>query len=286
MGAVTWRGSSTSASRETAHLCSLLAGWLERLGGLVLLGGLLTMGACKDEPQNNNNNNNSAPPACGDGVVDPGEQCDDGAANSDVAPDACRTTCRFAHCGDSVVDSDEACDGASLAGQDCISRGHTGGTLRCTSDCQLDESGCSDCGDGQQGPDEECDGLDLANADCAAVSGWQHGVLRCTDTCTYDPSQCHTCGDGVIKEGVEECEPDDLQGATCQSAGFAFGQVACAEPTCLLDTSARRPAAATAWPRWPLASRATAPTWAARRACPWGSPPGAPWRAAPCAPST
>ena len=52
-------------------------------------------------------------PVCGDGIINPGEQCDNGASNSDIAPDACRSDCRRAHCGDGVKDSREQCDEAS-----------------------------------------------------------------------------------------------------------------------------------------------------------------------------
>lgn len=48
---------------------------------------------------------------CGDGVLDVGEQCDDGARNNDVRADACRSSCRAARCGDGVVDRGESCDG-------------------------------------------------------------------------------------------------------------------------------------------------------------------------------
>jgi cysteine-rich repeat protein len=59
-------------------------------------------------------------PGCGDGVVDPGEVCDNGEANSDTTPDACRTTCLPAACGDGVQDSDEACDdGNTVAADGC-----------------------------------------------------------------------------------------------------------------------------------------------------------------------
>lgn len=58
-------------------------------------------------------------PACGDGVLDAGEACDEGLANSD-APDAtCRTGCVLAACGDGVVDSDEECDQGSEGSLDC-----------------------------------------------------------------------------------------------------------------------------------------------------------------------
>lgn len=62
----------------------------------------------------------TVPPGCGDGALAAGEQCDDGAANSDDAPGACRTDCLLARCGDGVVDAAEACDdGATWAGDGC-----------------------------------------------------------------------------------------------------------------------------------------------------------------------
>jgi cysteine-rich repeat protein len=51
---------------------------------------------------------------CGDGIVQPGEECDDGGHNDDGHADACRTTCRWAFCGDGVVDTGEACDDGNL----------------------------------------------------------------------------------------------------------------------------------------------------------------------------
>lgn len=47
---------------------------------------------------------------CGDGRLDPGEACDNGPRNSDIAPNACRTDCRRAYCGDGVLDRGEQCD--------------------------------------------------------------------------------------------------------------------------------------------------------------------------------
>jgi len=49
-------------------------------------------------------------PSCGDGVVDQGEECDEGQANSDTVAGACRTSCRLPHCGDGIVDDGESCD--------------------------------------------------------------------------------------------------------------------------------------------------------------------------------
>ncbi len=57
-------------------------------------------------------------PGCGNGVVEGGEACDDGADNSDTIPDACRASCVMPACGDGVADSDEACDDANGVGGD------------------------------------------------------------------------------------------------------------------------------------------------------------------------
>jgi MYXO-CTERM domain-containing protein len=54
---------------------------------------------------------------CGNGTVDGQEACDNGAANSDRTPDACRMDCKKPKCGDGVVDTGEQCDpGTSSVG--------------------------------------------------------------------------------------------------------------------------------------------------------------------------
>ncbi|MGD2138649.1 MAG: DUF4215 domain-containing protein, partial [Gammaproteobacteria bacterium] len=61
---------------------------------------------------------------CGDGIIQPtngegvNEFCDDGAANSDTTPDACRTDCTLPSCGDGVVDTDEECDDENVTNGD------------------------------------------------------------------------------------------------------------------------------------------------------------------------
>src|SRR5262245_35372698 len=61
---------------------------------------------------------------CTNGVLDAGEQCDDG-NRSDA--DDCTTICRTARCGDSVVHTDvETCDGTALNGMTCASLGLSG----------------------------------------------------------------------------------------------------------------------------------------------------------------
>jgi cysteine-rich repeat protein len=54
---------------------------------------------------------------CGDGIVDPGEECDDGSDpgrtphNDDEAYDGCTTLCTYGgYCGDGIVNGPEECD--------------------------------------------------------------------------------------------------------------------------------------------------------------------------------
>ncbi|MBK6684692.1 MAG: choice-of-anchor D domain-containing protein [Deltaproteobacteria bacterium] len=58
---------------------------------------------------------------CGNGIPEPGEECDDGPANSDTNPNACRTDCRDPYCRDGVQDQGEACDDGNLSNTDaCV----------------------------------------------------------------------------------------------------------------------------------------------------------------------
>jgi cysteine-rich repeat protein len=68
------------------------------------------------------------PPGCGNGVIDQGETCDDGAGNNDRRANACRNNCRLAWCGDGVLDEGEACDDANSFGAD-----------GCSSICRIEE---------------------------------------------------------------------------------------------------------------------------------------------------
>lgn len=83
---------------------------------------------------------------CGDGFLDPGEECDDGEHSSDTAPNACRSDCRKAGCGDYVVDSGEECDEGS--------RNNDSMPNQCRTNCKKPV-----CGDGVVDTDygEECD---------------------------------------------------------------------------------------------------------------------------------
>ncbi len=117
---------------------------------------------------------------CGDGVYQPwaGEQCDNGANNSNTAADACRTDCTDAYCGDGVVDSAEQCDLGPFNSDSANSS--------CRANC-LEPY----CGDGvlTTAIGEECDDGGTDNTDA------------CLNSC-----RTASCGDGFVLAGSEECD--------------------------------------------------------------------------------
>ncbi|MDI7267162.1 MAG: hypothetical protein QME96_04115 [Myxococcota bacterium] len=129
-------------------------------------------------------------PDCGNGRIDPGEECDEGPENNDVRPDACREDCRNPWCGDGVVDTGEGCDD-----------GNDVDTDDCRNDCSSPT-----CGNGTVQPEtgEQCDDGNRSNTD------------SCLNTCVDA-----VCGDGFVWEDNEECEGATTAVCTtgCGSAG-------------------------------------------------------------------
>lgn len=48
-----------------------------------------------------------------------------------------------AYCGDGAIDPGEQCDGANLGGATCVSLGYTSGALACAAGCGFDTGGCA-----------------------------------------------------------------------------------------------------------------------------------------------
>ncbi|MDX2090501.1 MAG: DUF4215 domain-containing protein [Kofleriaceae bacterium] len=158
---------------------------------------------------------------CGNGIQDPGEQCDDGclagvAGTCEPADDGdgCSSSCTFENCGNGVVDSGEQCDGNGT--------GTGGETADCNIDCTM-----SVCGDGKRNAldMEECD-----NGPTSDPTG--NGDLRnCTLAC-----KLNFCGDGKVDQqapGIEACDEgpggnlDDGMGcsSTCTFEGCGNGVI-------------------------------------------------------------
>jgi cysteine-rich repeat protein len=144
-------------------------------------------------------------PACGDAIVDPGEQCDDG---NGTAGDGCRADCTIEACGDARLDPDEACDDGNLTSGD-----------GCRADCTIEA-----CGDGRRDAGEACDdGNDIAGdgcrADCSVEvcgDGRRDPGEACDDGDTSGGDGCRAdctieaCGDGRLDPG-EACDDGDTQ---------------------------------------------------------------------------
>src|SRR5258708_7288254 len=58
-------------------------------------------------------------------------------------------------------------------------------------------------------------------------------ALASITACPDPPKPEPRCGDGVVDDG-EQCDSDDLAGATCVDAGFRGGTIACDE-SCTLS---------------------------------------------------
>ncbi|MDY0002113.1 MAG: hypothetical protein RBU30_12520 [Polyangia bacterium] len=209
-----WRSAALSArlSAASLHLCASLCLLLAACGdggghGLNNSNQNQNLNGNHNGNQNENQNQNQS--LCGNGALDTGEACDEGALNSDTLPNRCRTSCLLPSCGDGVTDSghplNEQCDsgaGNSDTAPDA-----------CRTSCLLPS-----CGDGVADQGEECDS-GASNSDTAPDA--------CRTSCLL-PS----CGDGVVDTG-EDCDdalynsdtvPDACR-TSCLTAGCGDGVV-------------------------------------------------------------
>ncbi len=132
------------------------------------------------------------------------EVCNDGVDNDgDGAVDChdsdCATDASCPACGNGVIDPSEDCDGAEIGGVSCTDIGYDGGVLGCTPGCEFDESVCADevCDDGI---DNDLDGfVDCQDSDCAARASCNCGDYTTTTSgaMVYVSAGTFTMGGGV-----------------------------------------------------------------------------------------
>ncbi len=103
-------------------------------------------------------------PVCGDGILDPGEECDDGNL---IDGDGCSALCELEpFCGDGILDPGEACDDGNNADGD-----------GCSATCMFEPF----CGDGNLDPGEQCDDGNNVDGDgCSASCEVEGGGEGCT----------------------------------------------------------------------------------------------------------
>lgn len=90
-------------------------------------------------------------------------------------------------CGDGRLDDGEECDGSDFAEATCKSLGFDEGQLACDSSCRFVKTLCSTlCGNGRVDPGETCDG-DAGISACTTF-----GYPACAPTCQLDTRHCVT----------------------------------------------------------------------------------------------
>ena len=159
---------------------------------------------------------------CGNGVMDPGEECDDGNA---TFCDGYTPECKLERCGDGTTcpTQDEECDdGNTVACDGCSPSCHT---ERCGDGVACPNQG-EQCDDGNA---TNCDGCSSCHTDtCGDGVACANEGEQCDDgnaTACDGCSSCHvdSCGDGVVC-GTEQC--DDGNATQCD------GCTACKLDTC------------------------------------------------------
>ena len=171
-----------------------------------------------------------APPSvCGNGIIEIGEECDDG---NTISGDGCSSTCFIephytcpvaakpcVHdviCGDGRIEGSEQCDdGNTKSGDGCSSTC----MLECGWECPPGAAcRAAKCGDGVAAGAEQCDdGNTISGDGCSATctleskpasqpEGWICTSPKVANGCV-GPTTCTTtmCGNG-IKEGSEQCD--------------------------------------------------------------------------------
>ncbi len=162
-------------------------------------------------------------PGCGDGVQEADEACDDGAANSDTLPDACRTDCLLPSCGDGVTDAGEACDDGETWGGD-------GCDPTCTAEGADHEAEPNDSWDTANPgaalvygslPADDVDCFTVDVPACGAIQVEQRG-LDCDPALTlalHDPSGALVASGGPGASGCAILDPLEEPGARWVAAG-------------------------------------------------------------------
>ncbi|MEE9297265.1 MAG: DUF4215 domain-containing protein [Phycisphaerae bacterium] len=160
---------------------------------------------------------------CGNGVVEAGEQCDDG---NTTPGDGCDENCQYEHtCGDGVIEPGEECDDGNTTPGD-----------GCDANCQSEpvcgngviEAG-EQCDDGNNTPGDGCDAgcqIESIGHNCCETG---HGA-GCSDptiescVCAADPFCCDVEWDQICADEVESLACGSCTGSVCGNGIVETGE--------------------------------------------------------------
>lgn len=174
-------------------------------------------------------------PYCGDGFVDNGEKCDEGAKNTQgphTPTRKCLNDCSnyTQYCGDGIENGPEVCDDGD-DNSDAYSE-----TKHCNLDCTKDAPHCGDgiCQTGDENPNtcSDCKAVMCGNKKLEPGEVCDDGTTDNSGACVDGCTKVATCGDNYVQTGVEECDDgndDDTDACVknCKTAtcGDGFVQV-------------------------------------------------------------
>ncbi|MAD60377.1 MAG: hypothetical protein CMH49_02535 [Myxococcales bacterium] len=169
---------------------------------------------------------------CGNGLVEPGEACDDGNSVSEDcrygerACNVCNANCEIEagdvkYCGDGLVSDQEECDDAGLNDENCPYE--MSACEVCDADCKLQTGLSRVCGDGiVNDPFENCDDANQETEVCPyGLSNYI--CLICDSDCQQIERASAYCGDRIVQvaEG-ENCDAGLNPNLDCP-----YGQLDC-----------------------------------------------------------
>ena len=171
---------------------------------------------------------------CGDGTVDPDEECDD---NNQDSSDSCTSACKLNVCGDGALDPEvEECDLGSRNGRTCSST-YGSSCTACTLTCRNVVSSGAFCGDGIRNGTEFCDGSDvpLTYFDYNIYTG----ELKTAGNCSIDGAGMRQDEDQYTCRKVGVCNGGSSNGRYCTIGGSGSSDLmgcsgggTCVPPAC------------------------------------------------------